>query len=265
MQRALVTGANGTIGRVLLETLREAGVSALPYVRPPAERLLDDVAPALAAARPDVVYHLAIASHPTGAADEGRLVNVLWPERLAAACREAGARLVFTSTAMVFSDQAIGPFTPESVPDAASGYGHEKRIAEERVRAAYPDARIARLGWQIGSAPGGNQMLTHLAEQARTQGAIRASRRWYPACSFLGDTCVALMALAERERAGGVYHVDSNRHWTFFEIASAISRSTAAGWRVEADDAFVFDQRLLDARVPMPELAARLPGLSGGA
>lgn len=81
---------------------------------------------------------------------------------------------------MVFTDDAVGPFTPESVPDAREGYGFEKYTAEQQIRQANPDAVIARLGWQIGAAPGSNNMIDFLAKQD----VVRASEKWFPACSF---------------------------------------------------------------------------------
>ena len=64
--------------------------------------------------RPDVVFHLAIASQPTGIENEGWRVSVEWSARLAEAGAAAGAHFVFTSTAMVFSNDARGPFTIEN-------------------------------------------------------------------------------------------------------------------------------------------------------
>lgn len=259
--RALVTGMSGTLGAALRHALEQRGDAAIAYVRD--DRPVHDpavVREQIAAARPDVVFHLAIASRPTGQPNEGWCVNVEWPARIAEACAAAGVRLVFTSSAMVFSDAAVGPFTVDATPDRADGYGYEKRMAEQRVLAAAPSAVVARLGWQIGDAPGGNQMLTHLSEQVRTQGCIRASRRWLPACSFLSDTAAALVKLAEH--GGGLHHIDSNRGWSFYEIASALSRRIAQDWRVEADDAFVYDQRLIDPRLALPPLTDALPALA---
>ena len=153
-----------------------------------------------------------------------------------------------------------GPFTLASVPDAAEGYGHEKRLSEARVFHQNPEARVARLGWQIDFGFAGNQMGAWLETRAREQGRVEASTRWFPACSFLEDTVRALGALAWVEP--GLYLLDANERWSFFEIASALSAWHSGRWRVEPGERFVFDQRMLDERVRLPSLATRLPDLS---
>ena len=55
------------------------------------------------------------------------------------------------------------------------------------------------------------------------------------------------------------------------QLLSALNRAVAANanpgkdydWVVEADDAFVYDQRMIDPRVSIASLKARLPTLSG--
>jgi len=258
--RASVSGMNGTIGRALASRLFNESHHVAALSRDTVEQTPADIARLLAESRIDVVFHLAIASRPTGRKNEHELVNVDWPARLAEACAAARVRLVFTSTAMVFSDHARGPFRPDRSPDAREGYGHQKLTAERRVSGANPNAVIVRLGWQIGDAPGGNQMLSYFDQHMREHGVVRASRKWLPACSFLADTAAALIGLAARP--GGIYHLDSNSGWTFFDIASALNDRAGKPWQIEPDDQFVYDQRLIDPRLNTPPLATRLLSLA---
>ncbi|HEY0096972.1 MAG TPA: sugar nucleotide-binding protein, partial [Archangium sp.] len=185
--------------------------------------------------------------------------NYEWTSELAWICRQVGVRFVFTSSVMVFSDGARGPFTVDSVPDASEGYGNEKRLAEARVFHQNPEARVARLGWQMDFGFSGNQMGAWLEMRAREQGRVEASTRWYPACSFLDDTVRALLALAWVEP--GLYLLDANERWSFHEIASALSAWHSGRWRVEPSEHFVFDQRMSDERIRLPSLKTRLPDL----
>jgi dTDP-4-dehydrorhamnose reductase len=160
---------------------------------------------------------------------------------------------------MVFSDSAIGPFTPDSAPDAAEGYGYEKRRAEERVFCQNPKAIVARLGWQIGEEAGSNNMIDFLEKQFTSNGYIKASRKWYPACSFVRDTASALVGLVSA--TPGLYLIDSNTRWNFYEIVSALNERHGRRWKIVANDDFVFDQRMVDPRVPIPALQHTLPTL----
>ena len=194
-RRALVTGARGTVGRALCAALGEQGAEVIGWDRDrvsPLDR--EAVRRHVADVCPHAVFHLAVASQPTGADNEPWRINVEWTEALTQSRRDRGVRLVFTSTAMVFSDAAHGPFRIDSQPDAASGYGFEKRTCEERIAAADPSAVVARLGWQIGDGPGSNNMVDHCISRMRSAGRVAASTRWLPACSFLADTAGWLRA-----------------------------------------------------------------------
>lgn len=258
--RALITGARGTVGRVLTRVLEARGFEVVPWDRSavPIDRydVMEDFVRDTA---PDVLYHLAIASTVTGRAGEPWHVNYEWPSELAWICRHASVRFVFTSSAMVFSNDARGPFAIDHAPDASEGYGYEKRCAEERVFHQNPHATVVRLGWQIGHDLKGNQMRAWLAERAAADGGISASTRWLPACSFIDDAAEALWRLLVRPP--GLYQLDSNTRWSFHDIASAIAAEH--GWSVKPTDDFVYDQRLLDDRVHLPALDTRLPALSG--
>ncbi|MDX2197664.1 MAG: sugar nucleotide-binding protein [Phycisphaerae bacterium] len=290
MKTALVSGANGTVGRALQRELAARGVTALPYTWSANVDHPEAISRVLDAARADAVFHLAVASSPRGLDNEGWRINVEWPARLAEACAARQLPLIFTSTAMVFSDAARGPFTIDSPPDAAHGYGCEKRVAEERVLGAHPTAMVVRLGWQIADLPeaadpsggavaarthgnelfAGNQMMAFLEQKMRSDGVVRASRRWLPACSFLADTTRGLADLAERALAdqrppdqsraaapilAGRFHFDSNAEQgaSFFEIVQELNRRLGERWRIEADDSFVFDQRLIESRRPLAQ------------
>ena len=173
MKKFLVTGVNGTVGTALCRLL---GTQAVGWDR---QRVpIDQYAPMETFVRetaPDVVFHLAIASRSTGKPNESWLVNYEWPSELAWITHTLGIRFVFTSSVMVFTDRAPGPFTIESVPDAVEGYGHEKRCAEQRVASQNPDAVIARLGWQIGEAPGSNNMIDYFERNGEIKARDRKS------------------------------------------------------------------------------------------
>jgi dTDP-4-dehydrorhamnose reductase len=209
--------------------------------------------------QPQIIFHLAVASEATNAVDEARKINRDWPVWLAAVAEEIGAKLVFTSTAMVFSSDADGPFRLDSPPNSPDGYGYEKRCAEREIAQKSPNAVTVRLGWQIDDALGSNNMLDNLARQVKDTGKIRASTRWLPACSWLTDTVDVLASLANQP--GGLYMVDANEGWTFHAIATALADRRGEGWTVEPTDSFVHDQRLLDPRITIPSLREHLSAL----
>jgi dTDP-4-dehydrorhamnose reductase len=258
--KAIITGARGTVGSALTEQLTARGHQIVAWDRSvvPIDRYqpMEDF---VRRERPDVLFHLAIASCSTGVPNESWLVHYEWTSELAWITRQLGIRFIFSSSVMVFTDDAKGPFTIDSEPDAPQGYGYEKRMAEQRVYHQNPDAIVARLGWQIGERAGSNNMLDFLERKAAAGETIGASRKWYPACSFVGDTAAALAWLVSQQP--GLYQINSNTRWNFHEIASALNEKHSGRWNIVANDSFVYDQRMLDPRVPIPSLQRTLPTL----
>jgi len=258
--KVLITGLGGTVGRALGAQLRGEGHEVIGWDRSavPIDRY-EAMDAFVAATAPDAVVNLAIASRPTGRYQESWLVNYDWPSELAWICRQRAIRFFHTSTVMVFSPAAAGPFTIESEPDATEGYGYEKRRAEARVLYQNPEATVIRLGWQIGDAAGSNNMIDYLERQAREHGRVAASSRWLPACSFLPDTAVALArALAAPP---GLYQIDGNERHTMLEIARALSALHSGRWEIAETTEPAQDQRMIDPRLGCAPLARRLPAL----
>lgn len=263
MQKAIITGMRGAVGRVLAEYLKEQEVMVVGWNR--GEIPVDNEAAIrsyLSHKKPDYLFHLATASQSTGMENESWVVNVLWTELLARVCDELDIKFVFTSSVMVFNDYAIGPFATTTTPNASEGYGYEKYTAEVRVAGVNPNAFIMRLGWQIGTSAGSNNMVDFMETQMRDNGKISASRRWYPATSFIVDTVSTMWQLVQRRPS--LYMLDSNRRWTFYEIAEALNHLHGSKWVIEADDSFIYEQRMIDPRVPIPPLIVRLPTLPYG-
>jgi dTDP-4-dehydrorhamnose reductase len=253
--KILVTGLGGTVGRALAPRLAADGHVVVGWDRTtvPIDRYAAMDA-FIESTRPDAVINLAIASRPTGRDRESWLVNYDWPSELAWICRQRKLRFLHTSSVMVFAPTTTGPFTLASPADACDGYGLEKRLSEQRVLSQYPHAVVARLGWQIGDAPGSNNMIDYLTRMAVGLGEIRASRRFLPACSFLLDTVDALARLVEAPP--GLYQLDGNERWTFADIAHALA--APRGWHVVDTDDVVQDQRMLDPRPAVASLRSRL-------
>ncbi|MGB3076482.1 MAG: sugar nucleotide-binding protein, partial [Chitinophagales bacterium] len=171
--------------------------------------------------------------------------------------RKLNVKFVFTSTNLVFSNRQSGPFDTTSKPDAESGYGYEKRMAEERVRSQNPDALIARLGWQIGHAAGSNNMIDYLQRHMDESGIIRANVNWKPACSFIEDSCHRLLDLALND-APSLYMIDANTRWNLFEIATALNHQHGNRWKILPFAGENIDNRMNDERINIPALDQRL-------
>jgi dTDP-4-dehydrorhamnose reductase len=243
--RALLTGLNGTVAPVVARHLARCGYDVVGWDRSAVSP--DDEGAGrrfIIEARPDVFYHVA-----TGPAD--------WAEAAARTCAERGVRFVFTGSVSVFGRAQRGPFGPDAVPAPDDAYGRYKLDCERRVRAAHPEAVVARLGWQIGEAPGANHLVDFLHRTAAAEGRIAASTRWVPACAFLDDTARALLDLAERG-VPGLYHLEGNPGLSFYEVAAGLNRLRGGPWEVVPEEAPARDNRMVDPRVAVAPITDRL-------
>ena len=104
-------------------------------------------------------------------------------------------------------------------------------------------------------------MLDFFERKMKSEGVIRASTKWFPACSFLEDTCDGIMKLAT-VFPPGIYMLDSNERWNIYEIAMALNEKFNFGWKIEPSHDYVFDSRMSDERMKMISLKERSPQLN---
>ena len=245
--KALVTGMNGTVAPVLAQALAKTGYEIVPWDR--ALHPVDNpeaVRDFIRGEKPDVFCHAAMGSPE-------------WAEWAARTCADDGISFLFTGSVSVYSASQSGPFTIRDIPLPDDDYGRYKLDCERRVQAAHPAAHLVRLGWQIGSAPGGNQMVEYLDRANRKRGQIDASTLWFPGCSFLSDTADSLVHILKLPP--GLYHLDGNPGLNFFEIASGLNRLLGHPWKVVPVSGLVQNHRMLDPRVPVAPIARRFPAL----
>ena len=243
--KALVTGMNGTVAPALAQALAKTGHEIVPWDRsrhpvdnPEAVRFF------IRCEKPDLFCHAAM-----GGPD--------WAEWAARTCAEDRIPFLYTSSVSVYAAAQSGPFAIRDIPLPDDDYGRYKLECERRVRAAHPAAHIVRLGWQIGSAPGGNQMVDYLDRTFKEKGQIDASTRWFPGCSFLPDTAESLVQILKLPP--GLYHLDGNPGLNFFEIATGLNRLLGNPWKVVSVAGLVQNHRMLDPRVSVASIARRFP------
>lgn len=240
--KALVTGLNGTVAPILARTLRSAGHTIIPWNRSDVP-INDHIAARnfIDRKQPDWFFHIA-----TGSPD--------WAELVARICAEQNIKLLFTSSVSVYSASQYGPLTLDILPEPNDEYGRYKLECERRVQAVCPKALLVRLGWQIGTAPGGNQMIDYLERTFKTHRRIDASIHWYPACSFLSDTSQSLIHMM-RTLPSGLYHLDGNPGLNLYDIAVGLNRIHGEPWIVTPVDTPVQNNRMIDQRVQVRSIS----------
>ncbi len=245
MDRIVVTGASGFIGRQLVRQLLTAGYSVQVCMHRrdawtktlPVDQIhhLDITEPDSLRgifAEADAVFHLAGALL-TRSAQTFHRVNAGGTENVARACAECKnpPRLLFVS-----SLAAIGPTTPDApldedaVPNPVSGYGHSK-LAAEQVLADWADRlpiSIVRPPSVLG--PEDHYMLGAFQWAARGWVLVPGSQQHRYSFAHVEDLCAAMIAVAaegQRLRSDdplrGCYHVASAGSLTFAELTTLVT------------------------------------------
>ncbi len=239
--KILITGMNGTVAPVMAAWLRGEGYEVMAWNRnrfPIAER--EDIRAAFDEVNPDAVFHIA-----TG--------PLSWTEWIAQEVVERKLRFLHTSSVSVYGAHQFGPLTPDVIPEPDDAYGSYKLEGEKLIQGIAPTAQIYRIGWQIGDAPGSNNMVDFFHRQHLEFGVLRVSRYWIPASSYLPDTAEAM----GRQFFGGksgLYHVDGNPGFSLYDLAMITAQRLQMDWKIEPVDEPVRDNRMIDARISLRQL-----------
>jgi nucleoside-diphosphate-sugar epimerase len=244
--RALVTGASGFIGRALCVQLLERGHEVSALVRregsePPGAvgvsgdlRDSSGLAEAIAAARPECVFHLAAEIASQRDERKVREVNVAGTARLVQACLAlagsdpaAGPRVVFAST--VVTGDAHGELLTEETPlPVETPYGRSKQEGERVVLDSGLPAVVVRPSHVYGA---GGWYAHDLIARLRAPGrlaVIGSGTNWWDVV-HVGDVAAALVLAGERAQPGTTYHVVDDEPITYFDFMALTASELGVG------------------------------------
>jgi nucleoside-diphosphate-sugar epimerase len=244
--RTFVTGASGFIGHVLCAQLIERGHHVSALVRragsePPGTVAvrgdLQDgpaLAEAVAAERPECVFHLAAEIASQRNARKVHAVNVEGTARLVEACLalagadpRRGPRIVFAST--VVTGDARGALLTEDTPlPVQTAYGRSKQEGERLVLGSGLPAVVVRPSHVYG--PGGwfaSELVARLRGPGRLAVIGQGRNMWDVV--HVEDVASALVLACERTPASPIYHVVDDHPLTYFEFMALTARELGVG------------------------------------
>jgi dTDP-4-dehydrorhamnose reductase len=219
--RALVTGANGQVGREVVELLVAAQHHEVLAVDIDELDITDRerVLQLCGEWAPEVVINAA--AFTAVDACESQLatawaVNAFAPRNLAEGARLVGAHLVHISTDYVFDGTSPRPYVEWDRPNPKSVYGLSKLGGEQEVLNLLPGAAVVRTSWVCGFH--GANMVKTLLRLGAGGGPLRFvdDQRGYP--TFADDLAGMLVRLAVA-RVPGVFHVTNQGATTWYGFA----------------------------------------------
>lgn len=253
MKRLLLTGASGFLGWNVcqlpytgwqIEGTVNQNPIPIPGVNIHQLDLTDDKATRelFKQVAPDGVLHLAARSnanycqqHP----QETYKINVEATALLAELAAEQNIPFVFTSTDLVF-DGRKGNYTEEDTPNPIMTYGEQKVLAEDKVRAIYPQAAICRMPLMFGDpGPAAGNFLTGFLNNIREGKAVKLFTDEYR--TAVGGQSAAKGLLMALEHFQGTYHMGGRDKLSRYQFGQLMQQ--------------IFD---IDASLILPSLQAEV-------
>lgn len=251
--RALVTGAQGFVGRHLCALLRASGddVIAIDRVNGPDITDADAVTTTFVEHRPDVVFHLAGQADVAASWESPTTtfrINAEGTMNVLAAARAAGVgRVLATISADVYGLVTPGdlPLTEDAPLQPVSPYAASKAAADIVCRQAHlghgQDVIRARSFNHLG--PGQSDRFVAGAIASRIVAAERAGERSIPVGDLsarrdftdVRDVVLAYRLLMDRGTAGAVYNVCSGVDHSVQDVADALVTMASSPVTLEPD------------------------------
>jgi dTDP-4-dehydrorhamnose reductase len=281
--RVLVTGADGQLGRDLLDALAgrvpaggrrcsllapEGPVPGLDYEvlatdignMPVDDR--DAVQHHFRAFRPDLVLHGGAVTAVEACETEIDLayaVNAVGTRNVAEAAGAVGAHLLYVSTDYVFDGTSARPYREWDAPNPQSVYGASKLAGE---RECPPGSTIVRTSWVCG-AHGANIVKTAL-RLADGDGMLKFINDQHGSPTFTADLAPAIVTLGTDKRPG-TFHVTNSGATTWWGLVRAtLAAAGADPERVQPISTAEMDPPLIAPRPAnsvLDNMALRLCGL----
>ncbi len=222
--RALVIGASGLLGRVLLEEWHTDEVAGARS-QDGDLRSAGQMQQLLTRFRPEVTVLTAAYTDVDGCERDPQRaheVNCLGAVNVALAARSAGSRLLFLSTDYVFDGSRTAPYEPGDPVCPINVYGRSKAEAEQRIRDVLPECCIVRTSWLFGAV--GRCFPNTILDlaQPRKHLSVVDDQRGSP--TWNRDLARAIIHLA-RLRARGIVHVTNRGDCTWYQFARELVRT----------------------------------------
>ncbi|HEY7586007.1 MAG TPA: dTDP-4-dehydrorhamnose reductase [Candidatus Deferrimicrobiaceae bacterium] len=221
-KRMLVTGADGLLGREIVELFREeydlraADVGDFDVTSPA------DCGRAIGGFLPDIVIHCAAYTAVDKAESEEErafAVNRGGTGNVARECRKAGALIVTFGTDYVFDGASDSPYEEGAAVSPLSAYGRSKLAAEEAARAETAEHLIVRSQWLYG--PHGRNFVFAILDKARRGEPLRVVSDQKGCPTYARDLAAAVKRLLDAG-ARGTFHFSNEGEATWHEFAAFV-------------------------------------------
>jgi dTDP-4-dehydrorhamnose reductase len=238
MKKVLVTGASGLLGSKIIKLFKSdyemVGTFNLhPFELAGVETVFMDITnpsqtiEIILRHSPDLVIHAAAyrdldhcEQHP-GAAWK---VNVDGTRNVVNGCNEAGSKLVFISTDMVFNEKPEGMYQESSELNPMNYYGKSK-VEAEKITMTNDQNVVARIsllyGWHILNFR--SDFVGWVIDNVKNEQTVKLFTDQYRNVTFTDHVAEAIIDIFNKSKSG-IYHIAGNECINRFEFGQKICK-----------------------------------------
>jgi dTDP-4-dehydrorhamnose reductase len=157
--------------------------------------------------------------------DQANLVNAVYPEKLALASKELGARFVHISTDYVFDGTTSSPYKTTDTPNPQSAYGRSKLAGEIALQESAADYQIFRTAWLYGA--NGNCFPKTVARALKERGQMKVVNDQIGQPTWTKDLAELIIAHQNIEASvrPRIVHATASGSCSWYEFACEIALS----------------------------------------
>lgn len=229
MKKFLVTGANGQVGRCLVERLKDkADLLALTKDH------LDitnkqEVFNIVQQFKPDVIINAAAYTAVDRAETEialAKAINIDGAKNLAEAAQIVNAIILHISTDYVFDGKLNRPYVESDAVNPQGVYGETKLMGEQEVLLVNPRSIILRTAWVF--AEHGHNFVKTMLRLGNERESISIVNDQFGAPTYAGDIADALIKISyivlNNNELFGIYHYTGFPYVSWYDFAEEIFR-----------------------------------------
>lgn len=222
MNKVLITGCNGQLGRALNQLLAGGTVEV---INTDVDNLdicnLEQVLTIVRREQPDTIIncaaHTAVDKCETDIRN-AREINARGPKNLAVAAKEAGAQLVQVSTDYVFDGTAGKAYVETDTPCPQSIYGSTKLDGERAVMETMDRYYIVRTAWLYGD---GNNFVRTMLRLAKERDTISVVNDQFGSPTSALELARMILHIVDSGEYG-IYHGTCEGVTSWYEFAKTI-------------------------------------------
>ncbi len=233
--KVLVTGAQGQLGRELVEKLNmDPTIEVLGYdVNELDITNHEAVMTRISAENPEIIINTAAYTNVDGCESDYKgayAVNVKGPRNLAIAARNVGAKLLHISTDFVFDGKKTTPYFEYDAANPLSVYGKTKLAGEHAIIQQTTDFFIIRSSWLYGKY--GNNFVKTMIKMGKTNDSISVVADQV-GCPTSASSLVSTIEQVIRREEYGIYHFSNSGSCSWNGFAKEIFRLMSQSIKVE--------------------------------